>query len=68
MEINYTSLRLVGKASLLIGLGQIIFTFAIGFAIALFFGFSQLASAYISIALTFSSTIIIVKFLSEKKI
>ena len=67
MEINYTSLRLVGKASLLIGLGQIIFTFAIGFAIALFFGFSQLASAYISIALTFSSTIIIVKFLSEKK-
>ena len=67
MEINYTSLRLVGKASLLVGLGQIIFTFAIGFAIALFFGFSQLASAYIAIALTFSSTIIIVKFLSEKK-
>ncbi|MEK7451319.1 MAG: cation:proton antiporter, partial [Patescibacteria group bacterium] len=67
MEINYASLRLVGKASLLIGLGQIIFTFAIGFAIALFFGFSQLASAYIAIALTFSSTIIIVKFLSEKK-
>ncbi len=67
MEINYTSLRLVGKASLLIGLGQIIFTFAVGFAISLLFGFSQLASAYISIALTFSSTIIIVKLLSEKK-
>ena len=27
MEINYTSLRLVGRASLIIGLAQIIFTF-----------------------------------------
>lgn len=68
MEINYTSLRLVGKASLIIGLGQIIFTFIGGFLIAsALFGFNYLSSAYISIALTFSSTIIIVKLLSEKK-
>lgn len=67
MEINYTSLRLVGKVSLIIGLGQIIFTFIIGWLIALFFGFSQLSAAYISIALTFSSTIIVVKLLSEKR-
>ena len=67
MEINYTSLRLVGKVSLIIGLGQIIFTFAIGWLIALLFGFAQLPAAYIAIALTFSSTIIIVKLLSEKR-
>jgi len=68
MEINYTSLRLVGRASLIIGLGQIIFTSLGGFAIANWiFGFNYLTSIYIAIALTFSSTIIIVKLLSEKK-
>src|SRR3989344_3424592 len=67
LEINYTSVKMVGKTSILLGLGQIAFTFGIGFFIALFFHFSYLAAAYIAIALTFSSTIIIVKLLSEKK-
>lgn len=67
MEINYTSLRLVGKPAILVGLGQIIFTFAVGFLIALLFDFNYLHSAYISITLTFSSTIIVLKLLSEKK-
>jgi Kef-type K+ transport system membrane component KefB/voltage-gated potassium channel Kch len=67
LEINYDSLRLVGRQSIILGLGQIIFTFVFGFLIAIFFNFNFLASAYIGIALTFSSTIIIVKLLSEKK-
>lgn len=67
LEINYTSIKAVGKTSVIIGLGQIVFTFLIGFLIALLFDFSYLQSAYISIALTFSSTIIVVKLLSEKK-
>src|SRR3989344_7859264 len=67
LEINYSSLRLVGKASLIIGLSQVIFTSIVGFGLAVLFGFSHLQSAYIAIALTFSSTIIIVKLLSEKK-
>ena len=67
MEINYTSLRLVGKISVLVGLAQIVFTFIIGFLLALLFDFNFLHAAYISIALTFSSTIIVVKLLSEKK-
>ena len=67
LEINYTSLRLVGKASVLVGLGQIIFTAALGFLIAASFNFTYFQSAYIAIALTFSSTIIVVKLLSEKK-
>src|SRR3989338_2868791 len=48
LEINYTSLRLIGKPALIIGLGQLIFTFVIGFLIALFFGFNNLISAYIA--------------------
>lgn len=67
LEINYSSLRLVGKTALIVGLGQVIFTFAIGYFIALALNFNSLHSAYIAIALTFSSTIIVVKLLSDKK-
>lgn len=57
----------VGKVSLITGIGQIIFTSLIGFLISLALGFSVVASLYICIALTFSSTIIIMKLLSDKK-
>jgi len=67
LEINYDSLRMIGKPAIILGLGQIIFTFIGGFFIAKFLGFNSIASSYIAIALTFSSTIIIVKLLSEKK-
>src|SRR3989344_2723249 len=53
----------VGLVSLVTGLGQLIFTFGIGFLISLALGFNYLTSAYISIALAFSSTIIIMKLL-----
>lgn len=66
LEMNITSIKLSGKTSLIVGLGQIIFTFGIGFFIAVLFNFNYLQSAYIAITLTFSSTIIIVKLLSEK--
>jgi Kef-type K+ transport system membrane component KefB len=67
LEINYDSLRMVSRPAVILGLGQIIFTFLIGFFIAQAFNFNILASSYIAIALTFSSTIIIVKLLSEKR-
>lgn len=67
LEVNYTSIRLVGKVSLMVGLMQLLFTFTIGYFIATLLGFATIASLYIGIALTFSSTIIIVKLLSEKK-
>jgi Kef-type K+ transport system membrane component KefB len=67
LEINYRSLRIVGKTSLIVGLGQIIFTAALGYFITQALGFATLPGLYIAIALTFSSTIIIVKLLSDKK-
>ena len=67
LEINYVSLKIVGKTAILVGLAQIIFTSVIGYLISIFLGFSQLHSLYIAITLTFSSTIIVVKLLSEKK-
>ena len=67
LEINYTSLRLVGKTSIIVGLGQIIFTAGLGFLIATVLNFNYVQAAYIAVALTFSSTIIVVKLLSDKK-
>jgi Kef-type K+ transport system membrane component KefB/voltage-gated potassium channel Kch len=67
LEINYTSLRAVGKVSLAVGLGQVVFTSVIGYGIAMLFGFELLPALYIAVALTFSSTIIVVKLLSEKR-
>lgn len=67
LELRLSDLRTVGKVSLLTGIGQIVFTSAIGFLICLALGFSFLISVYTAIALTFSSTIIIVKLLSDKR-
>jgi Kef-type K+ transport system membrane component KefB len=67
LEINYASLKMVGKVSLILGLGQVIFTSTGGFLISRMFGFSVTEAAYIGVALCFSSTIIIVKLLSDKK-
>jgi Kef-type K+ transport system membrane component KefB len=66
LEMRFDDLKHVGVASLLTGLGQIIFTCSIGFGILHFLGFALVPALYIAIALTFSSTIIIIKLLSEK--
>ena len=58
--------REVGKVSIVTGLGQIFFTSLIGFGISYSLGFSTLVSLYVAVALTFSSTIIILKILSDK--
>lgn len=66
LSLNPNVIKEVGKVSLLVGLGQVIFTAVIGFLVALFLGIEKIAALYISIALTFSSTIIILKLLSDK--
>ncbi|MBI2065907.1 cation:proton antiporter [Candidatus Woesebacteria bacterium] len=66
LEMNVRELPSLGKVALMTGLGQIIFTSVVGYLIAFALGFGVLPSIYIAVALTFSSTIIIVKLLSEK--
>lgn len=67
LELKFSELKSVGKASVIIGLVQIIFTSLVGYFICIVLGFSQITSVYVGVALTFSSTIIIVKLLSDKK-
>ena len=57
----------VGKISIIIGLGQVFLTFILGYFISKIFSYSLINSMYISIALTFSSTIIVVKLLSDRQ-
>jgi len=66
LNLSPKVIREVGKVSLVTGLGQVIFTSAIGFLIALILGIDRVAALYVSIALTFSSTIIILKLLSDR--
>ncbi len=67
LEMDYNSIKKIGKTALFIGLGQVFFTAMGGFIVSYFiFGFEMIHSTYIAIALTFSSTVIIVKLLSDK--
>ena len=66
INLNPRALKDIGTVALATGVGQVLFTSIIGFLISLAMGFSFIVSLYISIALTFSSTIIIMKLLSDK--
>lgn len=67
LDLDFSQLKKIGRAAVLAGVGQVIFTCLIGFGIVSLLGFPFLPALYISLALTFSSTIIVVKLLSEKK-
>lgn len=67
LKLDLNLIRTTGSVALSTGLGQVIFTSLFGFIIALGLGFAAMPALYIAIALTFSSTIIIVKLLSDKK-
>ncbi len=67
LKLDLNLIRTTGPVALATGLGQIIFTSAVGFGIAMALGMELIGAAYTAVALTFSSTIIIVKLLSDKK-
>ncbi len=56
----------VGLVSIVTGVGQAVFTTTVGFFLSMALGFSKLTSIYIGLALAFSSTILILKLLSDK--
>ncbi len=67
LKLDLKLIRSVGPVALATGLGQVIFTAIFGFIIGLMLGFDWVVALYVAIALTFSSTIIIVKLLSDKR-
>lgn len=67
LKLDLHIIRSMGTVALATGLGQVFFTSVIGYFIAIALGMSPVTALYVAVALTFSSTIIIVKLLSDKR-
>ncbi len=67
LKLDPRLVRHLGPVALATGLGQLGFTIVICYAICLLLGYDWVTALYVAVALTFSSTIIIVKLLSDKR-
>lgn len=67
LGLNPRVIKEVGKVALITGGVQILFTTLVGFLFSRAFGWSKTESLFVGLALAFSSTIIILKLLSDKK-
>ena len=67
LKLDIQHVRHIGPVALATGLGQLTFTIIFGFILTMVLGKGWLEALYVAVALTFSSTIIIVKLLSDKR-
>jgi Kef-type K+ transport system membrane component KefB len=67
LGLNPRVVKEVGKVATIAGLVQIALTTAAGFVVGQAFDYSKTESLFVGLALAFSSTIIILKLLSDKK-
>ncbi|SFD61972.1 cation:proton antiporter [Streptomyces aidingensis] len=67
LRLDLHLIRTTGPIAVATGLGQVVFTSVIGYLIGLGLGMDTVTALYVAVALTFSSTIIIVKLLSDKR-
>jgi Kef-type K+ transport system membrane component KefB len=67
LELSFEKIRSVGKVALIAGTGQVGFTAGGGFLLSKLMGFSTVDAIFIGTGITFSSTVIAVKLLDEKK-
>jgi Kef-type K+ transport system membrane component KefB len=66
LELSLDKIRDVGRVAVVAGLGQVVFTAAGGIGLSLLLGFTLIEAVFIGTALTFSSTIVVVKLLDQK--
>lgn len=66
LKLDMRLVRTLGPVALATGLGQLAFTIVFGYVLCYLLGLQWLTALYVAVALTFSSTIIIVKLLSDK--
>ncbi|MFP4352006.1 MAG: cation:proton antiporter [Puniceicoccaceae bacterium] len=65
LELSLDKIRDVGRVAVAAGIGQVVFTALGGFALCLLLGFPVMESVFLSVALTFSSTVVVVKLLDQ---
>ncbi|MCX6711853.1 MAG: cation:proton antiporter [Candidatus Woesearchaeota archaeon] len=66
LELNLRKLKEISFVSSFVGILQVAGTFFLGYYGSLYFGFSNIEAVYIGFILAFSSTMIVVKLLSDK--
>lgn len=67
LKLDLHLVRSTGPVALVTGLGQVVFTSSVGVLLALGLGLDLTSAVYVGVAVTFSSTIIIVKLLSDRR-
>lgn len=67
LDLNFSYLKKIGKEASIIGLLQFAFNFGMFLPLALYFGFNWSSAILLALASCFSSTIIVLKILSEKQ-
>jgi Kef-type K+ transport system membrane component KefB len=67
LRVDLRLIRTVGQVVLVTGLAQIIVTAVLAYLLAVALALTPIAALYVAVALTFSSTIIVVKLLSDKR-
>lgn len=67
LELNPKTIKDLGKTSFIAGFGQVAVATLLGFFLVRGFGFDIVPAVYISLGLALSSTIVILKLLSDKK-
>jgi len=67
LEIRIKDFTSISKVALIVSAVQISFSFLAGYIISLLFGLNAQSAIYIGIAVTFSSTVIVIKLISEKR-
>jgi Kef-type K+ transport system membrane component KefB len=67
LRLDLHVIRSMGRVALAVGSGQVVFTSLAGYPIARALGLAPVPALYVAVALTFSSTVIIVKLLSDKR-
>lgn len=67
LDLDISQLKRIGRAATVAAICQILISLLLAFGLSIWLGFSLITSVYIAIALSFSSTIIVVKLLAEKR-
>jgi len=67
LHLDFRLLKEIGKVSVLAGIAEVVLVGLAGFFVAVQLGFSSLSSFYIGLTIAFSSTVVVVKILSDKK-
>ncbi len=66
LELSFEKIRDVGRVAVIAGIGQVVFTAIGGYVFSALLGFNVMESIFLAVGLTFSSTVVVVKVLTDK--